>query len=158
MEKEQIKENLLDEAKTLLSEVHDTAKLFRDYIKRSGDANGINSTYHRIMYAISLYGQVTACDLVRITNLKPPTISLMIKNIEGSGLITREIDVNDQRNVNIKFTDLGKEMCTKNIEFVRKNEIDVEKVLTDEERKIVSSALKKLREEIKKKNENIQIS
>ena len=57
MEKEQIKENLLDEAKTLLSEVHDTAKLFRDYIKRSGDANGINSTYHRIMYAISLYGQ-----------------------------------------------------------------------------------------------------
>lgn len=155
MEKEPLNNRLIKDKKNLLGEVHDTAKLFKDYLKRSGDVNGINSTYHRIMFAISLFGQVTAVDLVKITNLKPPTISSMLKNMENSGLIVREIDENDARNVNIKFTKLGEETCRKNIEFVRKNEIEIESVLTEEERKVVSLALQKLQEEIRKKFEKI---
>lgn len=141
--------------KTLLLEVHDTSKMFKDYIRRSGDKEGINSTYHRIMRTIEHMGVVSQNDLVNCTGLKAPTISLMLKNMEYDGLIEKTSDPNDARSVQIRFTEKGKEQSKKNIEFIRSLEEDVESIISEEERKVVIEVLKKLQDEIKTRNENI---
>lgn len=141
--------------KTLLIDIHDTAKLFKDYIRRSSDRVGINSTYHRIMGAINRNGSVTQRELVETTHLKAPTISLMLKNMELEGIVKREIDENDLRSTKISFTKKGEELCKDNIEFIVNKEKEIESCISDEERKVVFEVLEKLQKEIKKKNENI---
>jgi len=154
MEKNEKKNQELQDINVLMK-IHDTSKMFRDYIRRSTDKTGINSTYHRIMGAIARFGSLSQVDLVNITNLKAPTISLMLKNMEYEGLIKKEVDPQDARVVKISFTEKGVLQSEENMKFIREKELEVEKVITEEERSIILNCLEKIQNEIKNKNENI---
>ncbi len=50
----------------------------------------------------------TQQDLVAGTNMKAPTISVAIRNLEEEGLVRREPDPKDQRSVRVYLTDRGR--------------------------------------------------
>ena len=141
--------------KTLLMEMHDTVKMVKEHMKKCGERAGLSTTYFRIMGCINAFGSVSQVDLVNYTHLKAPTISLTLKNMEYEGIIKKEVDPNDARGVKISFTDKGKDLSLKNMEFIRSEELEIEKVITEEERKVLYLVLNKIQEEIGKRDENI---
>ena len=141
--------------KTLLMEMHDTVKMIRDHMKKCGERAGLNTTFFRIIRCIDCFGSVSQVDLVNYTHLKAPTISLTLKNMEYEGIIKKEVDPNDARGVKISFTDKGRELCLKNMDLIRCEELEIEKVITEEERKVLYRVLNKIQEEIGKRDENI---
>ncbi len=52
---------------------------------------------------------VTQNDIVKETNMKAPTISVALRNLEDEGLIRRESDPADMRSVRVYLTDHGRE-------------------------------------------------
>lgn len=149
------KKECVNQNKTLLMEMHNTVRMIKNHMKKCGERAGVNTTYFRIMGCIDAFGSVSQVDLVNYTNLKAPTISLTLKNMEYEGIIKKEVDPNDARSIKISYTDKGKELSLKNIEFIRCEELEIEKVITEEERKVLYRVLNKIQEEIGKRDENI---
>lgn len=61
-----------------------------------------------IMGNLSHHDGLTQQELVNNTNMKAPTISVAIRNLEDEGLVRREPDPDDMRSVRVYLTEKGR--------------------------------------------------
>jgi DNA-binding MarR family transcriptional regulator len=60
------------------------------------------------MLALWQYGTLSVKDLSRLLQLDPGTLSPLLKRLEAAGLLRRERDPRDQRNLALALTDEGR--------------------------------------------------
>lgn len=68
---------------------------------------GLTHPQYLVMLALWQYGPLSVKDLSRLLQLDPGTLSPLLKRLEAGGLLRRERDPKDQRNLALALTDKG---------------------------------------------------
>jgi DNA-binding MarR family transcriptional regulator len=69
---------------------------------------GLTHPQYLVMLALWQHGPLSVKDLSRLLQLDPGTLSPLLKRLEAGGLLRRERDPKDQRNLALALTDKGK--------------------------------------------------
>lgn len=87
-------------------------------------------------------------ELAKRLNLKPPTITVMLKRMEKTNLVVRKQDKDDQRISRVYITEEGKKVCKKAVEARRQLEDEFFKGINDEDKEILKRLLGKMKENL----------
>lgn len=89
--------------------INDIAHLFRGKM-RSCESEGIMSQHgaRMILSALSHHDGLRQIDLVHLTHMKAPTVSVLIKKMAAEGLLTHEVQLGDLRAVRLHLTEKGR--------------------------------------------------
>ena len=68
---------------------------------------GLTHPQYLVMLALWQHGQLSVKDLSGLLQLDPGTLSPLLKRLEAAGLLRRERDPKDQRNLALALTDKG---------------------------------------------------
>ena len=71
------------------------------------DPLGLTHPQYLVMLALWQHGPLSVKELSRLLQLDPGTLSPLLKRLESSGLLRRERDSKDQRNLALTLTDKG---------------------------------------------------
>ena len=96
------------ESKTTYALVCDTAKLMDGFVAKKTEEQKLQVGARRVLAFLSVRDGVSQLDLIRLTHLKAPTISLIVQKMEHDGLITRKTDDLDMRLTRVFLTEHGK--------------------------------------------------
>ncbi|MBQ9085951.1 MAG: MarR family transcriptional regulator [Clostridia bacterium] len=75
---------------------------------------------HLVLSMLALHDGIRQLDLVRHTHLRAPTISAILKKMEGEGLVERKSDPQDMRAVRVYLTEEGRALDRIHIGEIRK--------------------------------------
>jgi len=87
---------------------------------------------------------LTQLELVKITELKAPTISITLRNMEREGIVRREKNDNDRRETHVFITDKGRKMYAKVLMALENAEKTMLNGISDKELKSLRSTLDKM--------------
>lgn len=121
------------------------SRLFKQQARKEADNVGLNSTYFSIVPHLANNTNLTQSDLVQITRLKAPTISLTIKNMIQLGYVEKNNSKNDQRQSLLHLTEKGYELDKQLKKIFRDLENKIFDCLTLEEIKTLNSILEKIK-------------
>ena len=108
-------------------------------------ASGFGITQALGYTLINIHDEGTAVSQIAILlGVKSTSLSRMLNNMEGLGLIYRKVSPDDKRSVKIYLTDFGKEQRKKAKEVVRKFNDYLNIHLEQEERQQLIAALQKI--------------
>ena len=140
-----------DGDKTIRS-VNDASSLFGQYIARELEKIGMRSSYRHLMKPLMENDSLTQLELVKLTGLKAPTISITLRNMERDGIVRREKNDSDRRETHVFITDTGRQMHKKLLLALEEAERIMVKDLSDKEldaaRKAVDKMCANLRAEL----------
>lgn len=129
--------------------VNETSYQFGAYVCRELESIGMRYSYRHIMKPLMENESLTQLELVKITDLKAPTISITLRNMERDGIVRREKNDNDRRETHVFITDKGKKMYTKVLAILDKTEKTMLKDLSEKELKAMRATLDKMSENLK---------
>jgi len=69
---------------------------------------GLTHPQYLVMLALWQYGSLSVKELSGLLQLDPGTLSPLLKRLEAAGLLRRERDPKDQRNLALALTDRGR--------------------------------------------------
>jgi DNA-binding MarR family transcriptional regulator len=91
----------------LADRLHSAAIHLLRRLRREDDASGLPAPQLSALSVIIFGGPLTLGELARAEQVRPPTISKLIVELEGQGLVEREIDPADRRIVRVRATARG---------------------------------------------------
>lgn len=89
--------------------INDVSRLFDGRVRRETERAGFPQGYRRIVFHLSHNDRLTQNELVKLTHMKAPSISVQLGKMEQEKLITRTADEKDLRKSYITLTEKGKE-------------------------------------------------
>lgn len=135
-----------------IAAVNEASYLFGVYVCRELDRIGMRYSYRHIMKPLIDNESLTQLELVKITNLKAPTISITLRNMERDGLVRREKNDNDRRETHVFITEKGKKMYAKVLTALEKAEKTMLNGLSEKELKAMRATLDKMSANLKAEN------
>ena len=127
-----------------IKSVNDASFMFGKYVCRELEAIGMRSSYRHVMKPLMEQDGMTQLELVNLTQLKAPTISITLRNMEREGIVRRE--------THVYITEKGREMHAKILEaFDRAEQLMLKDISEKEQataRKILAKMTENLRKEI----------
>ncbi len=94
--------------RTLMQTVRDTHRLWTDYMKSVAVSVGIPDSYRMVLPFLLRHPGASQKDIAEFRGITTASVSQVIKEMELTGYIRKEIDAKDQRYVNLYLTDKGK--------------------------------------------------
>ena len=88
--------------------VNDVSRMFMHRVRRECEKNGVPNGYHKILMELSHNDGATQLQLVKLTHLTAPTVSVAQGKMESEGLVTRQTDTADMRVMKVCLTDKGR--------------------------------------------------
>jgi MarR family transcriptional regulator for hemolysin len=125
--------------------IGEIARLVHAQIRREGDRLGIKLGFRHILYQLTHNRGCTQQELVRLTKLSAPTVSVTLSQMELLGLIHRRVDKKDMRLVHVELTDKGFAMSEDLKNIVKKIEETAVSGFTDEEIESLTGNLRRIR-------------
>lgn len=122
----------------------DVSRLFDGRVRRETERAGFSQGYRRIVFHLSHNDCLTQNELVKLTHMKAPSISVQLQKMESDGLITRKSDDKDLRKSYIFLTEKGKECEEFFISKCRETEGVMFKNFSEDEMKILKEYLKRI--------------
>lgn len=135
-----------------IAAVNEASYLFGVYVCQELERIGMRYSYRHIMKPLMENESLTQLELVKITNLKAPTISITLRNMEHDGIVRREKNDNDRRETHVFITDKGKKMYAKVLTALDKAEKTMLKGLSEKELKAMRATLEKMSANLKSEN------
>lgn len=124
--------------------INDIARLFHEQMRKSTEEHHFKTTYRLILRAVARQGGMSQLQIAQEIHLAPPTVSITLQKMEKEGLVRREVDPKDLRQVLVRLTDKGREID----HILRKTaeEIDqsIMKDITPQEIEVLYPILKKM--------------
>jgi MarR family transcriptional regulator, organic hydroperoxide resistance regulator len=74
------------------------------------DPLGLTHPQYLVMLALWQHGSLSVKELSRLLQLDPGTLSPLLKRLEAAGLVRRERNPEDQRNLALTLTDAGRRL------------------------------------------------
>ena len=118
---------------------NDISRLFDARVRRETERAGFPQGYRRIVFHLSHNEKLTQQELVKLTHMKAPSISVQLSKMEQEKLITREADENDLRKSYISLTEKGRECETFFISKCKETEKIMFENFSDDEMKTLRS-------------------
>lgn len=87
--------------------VIEISRLLRARMQREEYGVMAQSTARIVLSHLAVNGSMGQLELVRLTRLKPPTVSVLLRRMEEEGFITRITDESDRRAVRVALTEKG---------------------------------------------------
>ena len=92
----------------------------------------------------------TQSELVKVTRMKAPTISIALRNMENEGLVTRVADEDDQRVTHVYITEKGRRVDMENFSRLKAVDEIMMNGVSAEEAEAMMATLFKMRENLAK--------
>ena len=127
---------------------NDISHLFDARVRRETERAGFPQGYRRIVFHLSHNEKLTLNELVKLTHMKAPSISVQLQKMEQEKLITRETDENDMRKSYISLTEKGRECDNFFISKCKETEKVMFENFSEEEMKTLKGYLKKITENL----------
>lgn len=131
-----------------IKSVNDASYLFSKYVCRELEAIGMRSSYRHVMKPLMEQDGMTQLELVNLTKLKAPTISITLRNMEREGIVRREKNDVDRRETHVYITDKGREMHKKILEAFDRAEQVMLKDVSEQEQATAREILAKMAENL----------
>lgn len=148
------KKDWLAEDRTLMMTIGDAHRLFGHSIHNLIARKGISNTVHSILFHLQFNDSLTQVELVEKAHVRPSTISVALQKMEADGLITRTPSKDDQRYVDVKITEAGRELCKEMKTHIYALDLSLTEGIDKEElettKKVLRLIIEKLLEENKK--------
>lgn len=122
----------------------DISRLFDGRVRRETEKAGFPQGYRRIVFHLSHNEALTQNDLVKLTHMKAPSISVQLQKMDQEKLITRKIDKNDLRKNYITLTEKGRECENFFISKCQETEKVMFENFSEDEMKALKEYLKKI--------------
>ena len=127
-----------------ISAVNEASYLFGAYVCRELEKIGMRYSYRHVLKPLMENDSLTQLELVNMTNLKAPTISITLRNMEREGIVSRQKNDNDRRETHVAITDKGKKLYKKVLDALAKAEKITLDGLTDKELKAMRTTMNKI--------------
>lgn len=105
-----------------------------------------------IMATLRHHDGITQQALVGSTNMKAPTISVALRNLEEEGMVRREPDPDDMRSVRVYLTDKGRTVDEAFRERLREMDAILMQGISEQEEELLIRLLMTVRENIRPEN------
>ena len=105
-----------DEAFGLADRLHSAAIHLLRRLRRTDPMTGVSAAQLSVL-SVLMSGRRTIGELAAAEQVRPPTISRLIRQMEADGLVGRERDAADQRVVWIRSTDSGQRILARGREL-----------------------------------------
>lgn len=129
---------------TAIESVNQASFLFASAVYQEMDKIGIRPSYRDIMCSLCDNDSLTQLELVKLTNLKAPMVSITLRSMERDGIVTRIKSETDRREMHVSITDKGRKMYQKMLVSIDRIQKKMTSGLTDIELEQMTSALKKI--------------
>lgn len=127
-----------------ISSINSASYLFGRYVSVELEKIGMRASYRHMMKPLMENDSLTQLELVRLTGLKAPTVSITLRNMEREGIVYREKNDSDRRETHVSLTDKGRDMYRLITEALDKAEKIMLNNLTEKELKSVQNAVDKM--------------
>lgn len=124
--------------------LNDIAKIFNTTVARATERMGIAQGFRGILFHLAHEDGLTQLQLVKLTHLTAPTVSVALSKMEKNGLVRREADDKDMRQVRVYLTEKGREHDNFVRSKCRETEIKMLRGVTNEEQQELCRILRKL--------------
>lgn len=135
---------LLVKSDASIESVNKASFLFASAVYREMDKIGIRPSYRNIMNSLCENESLTQLELVKITNLKAPTISITLRSMERDGIVSRVKKDTDRRETHVAITDKGRRMYQRMLSSIEKIQKKMTCSLTVNEREQLSALMEKM--------------
>lgn len=132
-----------------IKDVNDASFLFGAFVGKELDAIGMRASYRHIIKPLMEGDGLTQLQLVNITRLKAPTISITLRNMEREGLVRREKDGDDRRETHVYITSKGKKLYAKILKAYDKAEQIMLEGISEEERETAGALIRKMTDNLR---------
>ena len=105
-----------------ISALNDASYLYAEYVCREMEKVGMRYSYRHVLKPLIENDSLTQLELVNITKLKAPTISITLRNMEREGIVSRRKSDNDRRETHVAITEKGRKMYKKVLDVLAKAE------------------------------------
>lgn len=146
------KEKINNEDKTLIMLINDVHHLFKHKSTEKAELIGISPAVNNVLFHLGRTEYLTQVDLVNKTHLRPSSISVTLQKMESDGLITREINPNDQRYIIVRITEKGRILERKIASTIRNLDLEITNEITEEEKEITKNAIIKIINKLMEEN------
>ena len=124
--------------------VNDISRLFMHRVRRECERSGISHGHHKLLMELFFNEGSTQLQLVQSTHLTAPTVSVALGKMESEGLVRRESDIKDMRQVKVYLTDKGREKVDQVRSIFRGADADMVKGIPQEELDAMTAAMRKI--------------
>lgn len=126
--------------------INELSKLFDDRMRKETEKAGIAAGYRRLLFHLARSESATQLELVNLTHLTAPTVSVSLHKMQAQGFVYIENNPDDLRQTTIRLTQKGRELH----ELVKFKLKETEQIMltgiSDSEKETLIELLKRLRE------------
>ncbi len=140
---------LMVEGNDSIACINEASYMFGAYVCQELERIGMRYSYRHVMKPLMENDSLTQLELVKITNLKAPTISITLRNMEREGIVRREKNDNDRRETHVFITDKGRKMYAKVLATLDKAEKIMLKGVNENELNSMRLTLEKMSENLR---------
>lgn len=117
---------------------------------RQGEDEGVmgQNTARLVLSHLAVRDHVNQLELVRLTRLKAPTVSVLLRRMEEEGYLMRIPDEADRRAVRVVLTEKGREFDRRHLSNISTNDHLAMQSLTDEEQETLLRLLTRIRDNL----------
>lgn len=101
-----------------------------------------------VLSVLALNDGISQREVVERTHLRPPTVSVILKKMEGEGMVELRTNPLDKRASCIYLTDHGKEVDMNGIRRIKETEAFALECVSEDEQRILMSLLYKIRDRL----------
>ena len=102
-----------ENSQQLADQLHALAIHLLRRLRREDEASGLNAPRLSALSVIVFAGPITLGDLAAAEQVRPPTITRIVKALEHQGLVLREQNAADGRSIHLSATPAGKKLLLK---------------------------------------------
>lgn len=117
------------------------------------DEIGVYPGQPHLLFILNKKDGLSQTEIATKLDLKPSTITVMLRRMEKSSLVERRQDAEDQRISRVYLTDEGRETCNKAMQITKKLEEECFGNFTVEEKVLFRRLLMQMRDNLIKTNE-----
>ena len=128
--------------------VMEISRLLRAGMQREECGVMAQSTARLVMSHLAVAGTLGQLDLVKLTHLKPPTISTLLRRMESEGYLTRVADEKDRRAFRVTLTQKGLDFDRDQLRRLSTNDHRAMQGFTPEEHAALEGFLRRMRENL----------
>lgn len=114
---------------------------------RSREEGGImaQNTARLVIAHLAVRDRMNQLELVKLTRLKAPTVSVLLRRLEEEGYVTRTPDENDRRSVLVSLSEKGRVFDKEHLSHISNNDQAAMAGFTPEEEQTLVELLSRIR-------------
>ncbi len=125
----------------IISELSALSKSYSEKLKKELEKEGLKVLYCRLLSALAEEDGGTQLSLVERTDIKAPTVSIMLRKMEKLGLVERKVDDYDLRKTHVMLTEKGRAADALAKNTIKQLQADVFGAVSEDDLKIFCGVL-----------------